>query len=261
MKKYLAIFTILIGVCISNNVQASAQSDYEVKMPEQSLLRAGGIEVYSQEIRNINQEEIENLPEEEQQDAIRAVLEVIADLNREQIDAITQMKEESLESWTFKERVDAGTGADAATWINFGDILITLDSAFKEWEHGHAGIADYYKDHVIEAAGYGKGVRRAKNYKTYWAKQNTDELYVGKASQAQYKKAVEFATQQIGKTYNIATTLSNNSQWYCSKLVYRAWLAAGYDVGGNKVNIAGIQGVLPKEILWDDNVFWYQKVK
>ena len=42
MRKYLFMFTTLLGIYSSMSVQAAQNSEYEVKMPEQSLLRSEG---------------------------------------------------------------------------------------------------------------------------------------------------------------------------------------------------------------------------
>lgn len=259
MRKYLFMFTTLLGIYSSMSVQAAQNSEYEVKMPEQSLLRSEEIESYSQRIRELNQEEVEKLPQEEQQDAISAVLQVISDLNRDEIDAITEMKKESVGGLVDSDARRTTT----IEWQNYGDILITLDSKTLGWNHGHAGIVDYNKNTVIEA-NPGEGVKSKVSYRTYWAKVNTDELYVGGATQSNYKTAVNYAAKQIGKPYTILTTLNSTDQWYCSKLVYKAWLNAGYNVGDHYKDSSwsyDIVGVTPKQILWDDNVFFYQKVK
>lgn len=265
----------IVGVFMAMNIALGiggedvlANSDYEVLLPKESpLMNSEDIQDYSQRIRELNQPVIEKLPADEQQDATRKVLEVIADLNREEIDAITEMKKESLNpnSRTYNAR---------ANWTNYGDILISLDkdftwrwpktgSIYVSWNHGHAGIADFTTNYVIEAHP-DFGVASKNRYKSFWAKYNTDELYVGGATQDKYTKAVNYAKNQIGKPYAIKTTLASTSEWYCSKLVYKAWLDAGYNVGNAKTSFpipSGIVGVTPYQILWDDNVFFYQKVK
>jgi len=149
-------------------------------------------------------------------------LEVIAELNRNEIDAITEMKRESLKP--NRKNYNA-----KANWTNYGDILISLDkiftwrwpktgSVYVSWNHGHAGIADFTANYVIEAHP-DFGVASKNRYKNFWAKYNTDKLYVGGASQAKYTTAVNYAKKQIGKPYAIKTDLITTSSWYCSKLV------------------------------------------
>lgn len=274
MRVYMKVTSkVIIGLFMATSMSLAnaegvfAKSDYEVIMPEDFLMRSSDLKTYSQQIRDLNQPIIDKLPEDERQDATRNVLEVIADLNREEIDAITEMKKDSLvpNSVNYTARAD---------WTNYGDILISMDKTFSwrwpktggvyvEWNHGHAGIADFTTNYVIEVHP-DFGVASKNRYKSFWAKYNTDELYVGGATQAKYKTAVNYARQQIGKPYAIKTTLSSTNAWYCSKLVYKAWLAAGYNVGNAKTSFpipSGIVGVTPYQILWDDNVFFYQKVK
>lgn len=257
MRKYLLMLSVALGVSVGSNIHVSANSTYEVKMPEQSLTKTMAIEEFSQEIRELNQSEIDKLPNDEQQDAITKVLEVIAEINATEIDNITQMKAESLD-----EVVNANGKVLIPGWINYGDILITLDAKTLGWKHGHAGIVDYYKNYVIEA-NPGTGVVRTASYITYWTnKVRTDELYVGGATQDKYSKAVDFARAKEGTPYKISL-LNDTKNTYCSKLVYQAWLSAGYNVGNSYTDSAwaeGFVGVTPKQILWDDNVFLYQKL-
>ena len=260
MKKCILMLLTVVSMYSTGTVKAETNSDYEVKMPEQSILRTEGLESYSQRIRELNQKEIDKLPRDEQQDAISSVLQVISELNQSKVDEITQMKEQSV-----GDLIESNTRGRTTTieWQNYGDILVTLDSKTLGWNHGHAGIVDFNKNRVIEA-NPGEGVQSKLSYNKYWKSVNTDELYVGGASQSNYKTAVNYAAKQIGKPYTIMTTLSNTDKWYCSKLVYKAWLSAGYNVGDHYKDSAwkyDFIGVTPKQILLDDNVFFYQKVK
>ena len=261
MKKSFLVFSMLLGIYAGREFTVSANSDYEVKIPDVSILNSEGFDFYSQQIRELNQEEIDKLPMEEQQDAISKVLEVIAEINKEEISLITKMKEESLSVDTLASIPEDTMGVNP-TWINYGDILITLKPKHYGWNHGHAGIAHFYKNQVIES-NPGIGTNVHTNYVTYWINTvHADELYVGGASQTKYKQAVGYAnTHAIKNTpYKIAS-LSDNSTMYCSKLVYKAWLAAGYNVGDHYKDTnwnTQFLGVTPKQILWDDNVFLYK---
>ena len=284
MEKILG--SLLVFLCIYGNgfltVSASANSDYQVILPDTSTIRSNDISEYSQEIRTLNQVEIDKLPISEQQDAITKVLQVIANINKEEINEITNLKSDGVVEDTFiQQRAQeslpgGGLANDSAnpSWVNYGDILVTFSvgnycigtkvngkCVGYDWNHGHAGIADFTKGYTIDAMP-DTGVARKYNYKSFWTDQcYTNELYVGGATQAKYKTAVNFSRKQLGKPYAIQTTLGNTNSYYCSKLVYKAWLEAGYNVGNSYTDSSwatGIIGVTPKQILWDDNVFLYK---
>jgi len=257
VKKFFSL--IFLSVCLltftSNSVYA--MPTYEVVMPDQSILKNEGVEAYSEKIRELNWEQIKNLPETEQQIPTREVLKVIAELNKDKIEAITRMKEESVKE-------------GRASWTNYGDILITLDS-WKQivgnitWNHGHAGICANEAGYTIEAPGAGLNVRKTANYNSLWGKSlSTDELYVGGASQNHYVGAIRNAELQVGKPYGFST-MSDRSKWYCSKLVYYGWETQGFYIknptaGSSFDIILGFVAVTPSQMLWDNDVFWYQDV-
>lgn len=71
---------------------------------------------------------------------------------------------------------------------------------------------------------------------------------------AQRKKAVNFGKDQVGKSYGIKTTLITNNKWYYSKLTYRQWSNAGYDLKGpGGTLIGGYTLVIPLDIRLDAN--------
>ena len=53
MKKYFVIFTVLLGLYTTENIQVSAHSDYEVKMSDQSILRSESIAEYLQKLESL----------------------------------------------------------------------------------------------------------------------------------------------------------------------------------------------------------------
>lgn len=124
---------------------------------------------------------------------------------------------------------DFKTGSrSVGTWSwRDGVICITDSYASVEWfNNGHAGIigvAPYYYGMV--EANPGSGVEMC--YGTW-----TDNYGSGKVVQVgvtdttveQDHLAAEWATNQIGKPYKFPTTLNNRNEFYCSHLVYAAYL-------------------------------------
>ena len=79
-----------------------------------------------------------------------------------------------------------------------------------------------------------------------------------------YIKAIAYTEKQIGKPYGFSL-LTDTTKWYCSKLVYKGWQDAGYTLKNSTAGssfdiILGAVAVTPSQMLWDNNVFWYQKV-
>lgn len=81
-------------------------------------------------------------------------------------------------------------------------------------------------------------------------------LRVKNANDEQKNNAVYFASNQVGKTYNLnifrLNTSINSTEWYCSELVYACFKYAGIDIGvkkdgaGNDVYLQ--LGCLPSDI-------------
>ena len=70
--------------------------------------------------------------------------------------------------------------------------------------------------------------------------------------------AVNFAESQIGKPYNsreLKDPNPNSNAWYCSELVWAAYLSQGIDLDRNGWNFP--KYVTPLEICWDDDVEMY----
>jgi hypothetical protein len=228
-------------------------------MPAEKITKNTDLAQYSDEIRNLNLEKIENLPADQQQDAISKVLQKIAEIRAEEINAIKKMKTESLTK---------NGGTTKANWINYGDVLVTLEAEpFSylgiKWNFGHSGIAGFDTKQVIQARP-DTGVHKVNDYNTYYGKRNTDELYIIGAPDTKYKNAVTYALGKVSRPYALKTTLSDTSKWYCSKLVYKAWESQGYklkNAGMSGIDqLIGLVGVTPKQILYDNDVAWYQKV-
>lgn len=98
-------------------------------------------------------------------------------------------------------------GFDGKDFSHLGMIYIKNDSTF-----------------VIEAAGKEVKLTPIEIFKTY----TTDTMYVGRLKRKYRKyipKAIEFSLSQLGIPYDEAY-LYNNGSYYCSELIYDAFLAA-----------------------------------
>jgi len=261
MKKIVFIKIFILGTILVTNfgdaLLIAAKEEgvhYKVIMPKSVITKNTNLIDYSDQIRTMNIDSIQALPIDQQQDAIREVLKVIANIRKDEINEITKMKADGL----------ATRG-----WSNYGNVLVTLDAAeftFAgiKWSYGHAAIAGTATQTVIEAQKE-FGVRVANNYNSYFGAhvRNTDEQYVSGASQAKYNGAIAYAMKQKGKPYGIKTQMSDLTTWYCSKLVCKAWESQGYTLKNTAMGgdiILGLVGVTPKQILYDNDLVWYQKV-
>lgn len=124
-----------------------------------------------------------------------------------------------------------------------GDILLALDSITD-----HVGIVvDSYT--VIEAHpdNPNKGVDyRDNNWPSRYNR--IKGLQVDNSTSSEKSNAVAYADKQIGKPYNLLTTHWTEDEWYCSKLVWRAWYEQGYDIEGRTYEPRGTH-VTPGDIL------------
>ena len=139
----------------------------------------------------------------------------------------------------FPRYVDSGF-----TGIGFkGDILIALDS----WTDHVGMVMDKYT--IIEAHpdNPNGGVDyRDNNWKARYRR--IKGLYVKGASYRECRDAVDYCMDQIGEPYNIFTGRWSEDEWYCSKLVWRAWYNQGYDIEGRRYEPRGTH-VTPGDIL------------
>ncbi len=117
----------------------------------------------------------------------------------------------------------------AATW-RAGDILIyktgSNNSNGEPSLTGPTAVLSDRESYVIEAS---KTVSNgAKVF--HWKVSN---LWAGASG-----------IKQVGKPYAIKTTLFTDEAWYCSKLTFRQWLQAGYDLRGAMSVVHPIYGIL-----------------
>ena len=87
------------------------------------------------------------------------------------------------------------------------------------------------------------------------------EIVYGKvitSNKVQRINAINFAEGQIGKPYNaleLKDPSFDSEAWYCSELVWAAYLSQGIDLDRNGWNFPHYVGTL--EICWDDDVEMY----
>lgn len=124
-----------------------------------------------------------------------------------------------------------------------GDILIALDSITD-----HVAIV---KDTYIVIEAHPKNPNGGVDYRdNNWTERYSriKGMSVSGASSSEKTDAVDYAEGEIGDPYSLATTHWTTDQWYCSKLVWRAWYEQGYDIEGRKYEPRGSH-VTPGDIL------------
>ena len=135
-----------------------------------------------------------------------------------------------------------------------GDIMIKYNyrkGQFYFFTPGHAAIVDNDPEWTIESfpkfVAKRSGVRR---YRNKWGKKKhkTIATYVKFASQRKCIKAAKYAKAQVGKKYNIIfPNKTTVKKFYCSQLVWRAWINQGIDL--DCPNLGKYDPVLPIELL------------
>ncbi len=117
-----------------------------------------------------------------------------------------------------------------------GDIIIeVLSDLGSAGVAGHAAIVSSNAWQTIES--YPKAfspIRRdgVQRYRNNWQNISGALLYRPRqASPAQFARAARYAEAQVGKPYNWHFwDKMNSDSFYCSQLVWRAWLEAGIDI-------------------------------
>lgn len=122
-----------------------------------------------------------------------------------------------------------------------GNILNSLQSKTSGFRHGHSAIVTGSNKMVIEATTTKNNGARVFywHYTNMWYTGNfTDvvEYYVDGASWAAYNNVVRYASGQVAEPYGLNTSLYDDTTWYCSKLVYKAWQYAGVSIGRSGAN-------------------------
>lgn len=124
----------------------------------------------------------------------------------------------------------------------FGDILITYNGG-TNWIHGHAGIVSTDDNVTIEAFPW-QGVVRKSNR---WYEKGNRLYRPRNVRGGQYTAAAKNAESHVGKEYFLDIFNKwRTDKFYCSQLVWRAWLDAGKNIAPSSRNIV-TPGDLEKE--------------
>jgi len=144
-------------------------------------------------------------------------------------------------------------------YIRAGDIVFMEQNNYSlkypGWDHCGIYVGN---NEFIHASGYLQCVVK-QNISLF--EQFDCEIVYGKvitSNETQRINAINFAEGQIGKPYNVRHlkhTNFNSTAWYCSELVWAAYLNQGIDIDRNGWNFPHYVG--PLEICWDDDVEMY----
>ncbi|EOS23336.1 hypothetical protein C806_02841 [Lachnospiraceae bacterium 3-1] len=146
----------------------------------------------------------------------------------------------------------------------YGDILVSLmiDSGSVGFA-GHAAIVSSNSAKTIES--YAKnwspidkdGVQYYDN--TWNTKSGALLVRPNGASSSQYSTAAAFAAKQVGKPYNwVFTNKTTTEKFYCSQLVWQAWLDAGINCETGSIPNAIIA---PADLVNSSNTYIVKKVQ
>jgi hypothetical protein len=100
------------------------------------------------------------------------------------------------------------------------------------------------------------GYERIEKYKL------ENEIAVVRLKDATYEKAraaIDYGDQFLGRKFNFFATRKGDDQWYCSKVVYRAWLSQGINLEAKA--LPGDTHVTPTDLYNSPNVYEVIRVK
>lgn len=144
-----------------------------------------------------------------------------------------------------------------------GDILVSLmiDSGSSGFA-GHAAIVSSNSAKTIES--YAKSFSPidkdgVQYYTNTWNTKSGALLVRPKgASSSQYSTAASYAAKQVGKPYNwVFTDKNTTAKFYCSQLVWKAWLDAGINCETGSVPNAIIA---PADLVNSSNTYIVKQV-
>lgn len=146
----------------------------------------------------------------------------------------------------------------------YGDILVSLIiNSGSVGFAGHAAIVS--SDSSITIESYAKSWSPINKdgvqyYNNTWNNKSGALLIRPKnATSSQYTKASSYASNQVGKPYNWDFTNKNTtSKFYCSQLVWKAWLSAGIDCEKGSIPNAIIA---PADLVNSSNTYIVKQVK
>ncbi|HBQ28134.1 MAG TPA: hypothetical protein DD719_01715 [Desulfotomaculum sp.] len=108
-----------------------------------------------------------------------------------------------------------------------GDILLGGNPGSSYGFFTHAGLYIGNNQVVDMYISTGVYLTEAKTYQRYY---DRAAILRVKASPDQKKAAVDYALTQIGKPFFILAPKKEDGLWYCTKLIWRAYLAQGIDL-------------------------------
>ncbi|MFY8068415.1 MAG: YiiX/YebB-like N1pC/P60 family cysteine hydrolase, partial [Flavobacterium sp.] len=129
----------------------------------------------------------------------------------------------------FSQNIKLKTGDILFQSMNCGPLCEAINEVTEGYQgkdFSHLGIVYIKNDSVfvIEAAGKAVKITPYEIFKTY----TTEEMFVGRLKRKYQKyipEAITFSLQQVGVPYDDAY-LYNNGKYYCSELIYDAFLFA-----------------------------------
>ena len=181
--------------------------------------------------------------------------------SKRKISSETDMQKGETEANKNSNEIIMTTRSLSSSWAERkGNILVSMSAKTYGFEHGHTAIISDDIGKVLEALpGDENGVCNHMATKYWSTVDDEDELYAKGASWSQYDTAIQYAKNQFHEPYKIQTSLDDETSWYCSKLVYKAFEAAGVTVNDTYHYMPGVPGlkmVLPTNILWYENNIW-----
>lgn len=145
-----------------------------------------------------------------------------------------------------------------------GDIIVTLMlNSSSSGIAGHAAIVSRNDDVTIESYSKSfspKNVHGVERYSNTWnSRTGAMLLRPKKASSSQYSSSANYAFKQLGKPYNGNFFNKNRTdQFYCSQLVWRAWLESGIDIEAGTVP----NGIIsPSDLVRSSNTYLVKEIK
>lgn len=131
--------------------------------------------------------------------------------------------------FSLSQNVKLKTGDILFQSMNCGPLCEAINEVTEGYQgkdFSHLGMVYIKNDSIfiIEAAGKAVQITPYETFKTY----SNEALFVGRLKSKYQKyipKAIEFALQQVGMPYDDAY-LYNNGKYYCSELIYDAFLHA-----------------------------------
>lgn len=134
-----------------------------------------------------------------------------------------------LSQLSFSQNIKLKTGDIIFQSMNCGplcDAINQVTEGYKGNDFSHLGLVYIQNDsiYIIEAAGTAVQLTPIEKFKSY----TKENMFVGRLKRKHRKlipEAIVFSLQQIGTPYDDAY-LYNNGSYYCSELIYDAFLDA-----------------------------------